>query len=96
MPQRNGGSRPWRRTVAHVLRRDGHICWICGGPNADSADHVIPVAHGGTDHPTNLRAVHHANPPHCNRYRNAHRTAGETLDRVTKLGLVDTNEDLTW
>ena len=69
MSRRNGGSHRWRQTVAYVIRRDGGICWICGQPDADSADHVIPVAQGGTDDPDNLRAAHHVNPPHCNRLR---------------------------
>jgi 5-methylcytosine-specific restriction endonuclease McrA len=86
VPQRNGGSRPWRRTVAYVLRRDGHICWICGQPGADSADHVIPVAHGGTDHPTNLRAIHHKAEPRCNLIRGDKRTPDQTRQRLANLG----------
>ena len=49
-------------------RRDGWTCQLCGGEiprrivvNDDhnlSIDHVRPVAAGGTDHPSNVRAAH--------------------------------------
>ena len=72
MPPR-GGSRQWRRTVAQVVRRDRGTCWLCGRPGADSADHILPARDGGTNHPANLRAVHHDRHPapgvSCNRIR---------------------------
>lgn len=40
-----------------ILRRDGFTCRYCGGRAPDVAlrvDHVIPVALGGSDQPTNL------------------------------------------
>lgn len=65
MPARTG--RRWREhTVPRVLRRDKGICHLCDQPGADTADHVIPAAHGGTDHLDNLKAAHH-DP--CNRLR---------------------------
>lgn len=67
MPKRTG--RPWQRLKARIIRRDGGICHICGGPGADSADHIIPHSLGGTNTPTNLAAVHHDTPPKCNRRR---------------------------
>jgi 5-methylcytosine-specific restriction protein A len=56
-----------------VLRRDGHACQLrlagCTG-TATEVDHVLPVAHGGTDEPANLRASCQS----CNRRRGPGRT----------------------
>lgn len=50
----------WRyqRKRSAILARDGGICWLCGQTGADSVDHVIPRARGGTDDDDNLRAAH--------------------------------------
>ncbi|MFE9736161.1 HNH endonuclease [Streptomyces sp. NPDC005863] len=58
-------------------RRDGWVCQLCGGEiprrlvaNDDHnlwVDHIRPVAAGGTDHPSNVRAVHRV----CGRSRGA-------------------------
>ncbi len=59
------GSR-WRKVRALVLERDGYVCWLCGLPGANSADHVLPVSRGGATHdPANLRAAHYS----CNSKR---------------------------
>ena len=63
MPKRTG--RPWQRRKARIIRRDGGICHLCGQPGADTADHLIPWSHGGTDEPANLAAAH----IDCNRRR---------------------------
>ena len=52
------GGRAWQRVRDAVLERDGRICWLCGQPGANTADHVLPIAHGGNDDPSNLRAAH--------------------------------------
>jgi 5-methylcytosine-specific restriction protein A len=58
----------WDKTQARILRRDRHICWLCGRPGADGVDHVIP----GDDHQDpNLRAVHHNVAPYCHRKKSA-------------------------
>jgi hypothetical protein len=49
-----------KRLRYEVLRRDGHTCKYCGAAAPDvklTVDHVIPVALGGTNEPTNLVAA---------------------------------------
>lgn len=49
-----------KRTRYEVLRRDNHTCRYCGAAAPDATltvDHVLPVALGGTDDPTNLVAA---------------------------------------
>lgn len=49
-----------KRTRFEVLKRDNHTCRYCGGKAPDvvlTVDHVLPVALGGTDDPTNLVAA---------------------------------------
>jgi 5-methylcytosine-specific restriction endonuclease McrA len=36
-------TRRWRTLRAQVLMEEA-TCWLCGGPNPDSVDHVIPVS----------------------------------------------------
>ncbi len=46
-----------RRLRYEILRRDGHTCRYCGASAPDvplRIDHVIPVALGGGDEPSNL------------------------------------------
>lgn len=46
-----------KRVRYEVLRRDGHACRYCGAMAPDVrlvVDHVMPVALGGTDEPSNL------------------------------------------
>lgn len=57
------GGRPWRRKRDEVLRRDGYLCKCddCVAENrlliAHEVDHIVPKAEGGTDDPSNLRAI---------------------------------------
>lgn len=66
--------------VAATLAEYGTRCHLCGGPGADSADHVIPRERGGPDTLANLRPVHHNTPPRCNR-RRQNMTMQEWKDR---------------
>jgi 5-methylcytosine-specific restriction endonuclease McrA len=58
--ERNGSTSAWRRLRRMVLVRDGRVCQMrqpgCTGV-ATTVDHVVPLALGGTDHPSNLRAA---------------------------------------
>lgn len=48
-----------QRTRFEVLRRDNHTCRYCGASAPDvklAVDHVLPVALGGSNDPTNLVA----------------------------------------
>ena len=56
----------WNTRRAMVLKRDGGVCYLCGGGGADTVDHII----AGDNHSLeNLAAVHDRNPPHCHRYK---------------------------
>lgn len=54
----------WPQRKRAVKARDKGICYICGGPGADSVDHVV----AGDDHSlTNLALAHLNTPPFCHR-----------------------------
>ena len=55
MAQIGRSSATWHKLRATILKRDGYECAYCGS-HANSVDHIIPVAHGGEDHPDNLIA----------------------------------------
>jgi hypothetical protein len=43
-----------------------NVCHICGHQGADAIDHVIALARGGSEDPTNLKPAHHDTPcPTC-------------------------------
>jgi 5-methylcytosine-specific restriction protein A len=48
-----GSSREWREIRARILA-DSPLCHHCGTAPADTVDHLISRAHGGTDAPENL------------------------------------------
>lgn len=51
------------------MRDHGRICHVCGQPNADQVDHIIPVMFGGARFdPANLAPIH-AEP--CHRIKTA-------------------------
>lgn len=48
---------------ASVMAEHGGCCHVCGQPGADQIDHVVPLAHGGTERRSNLAPIH-AEPCH--------------------------------
>ena len=57
-------ARRYRRARQRVLETSD-VCWICGQPGADTADHVVAHALGGGDEEGNLRPAHRS----CNARR---------------------------
>ena len=55
---RSYGTQAWRKLRAAVIARDRGICHLCGQPGADTAHHLVEKRHGGSDDPSNLRAIH--------------------------------------
>ena len=53
----SAGGRGWQKIRDRILRASD-VCYICGKVGADSVDHVVPKAKGGTDDPSNLRPAH--------------------------------------
>lgn len=48
-----------------VFATYGDICWLCGGGEADTIDHVIPLSNGGDDDINNLRPAHGRKSSSC-------------------------------
>jgi len=74
------GGKPVAGRWRLICERDGNVCWICGEAidltvavqhlRAGTADHVIPLALGGSDDESNLRAAHYS----CNNRRGCGRS----------------------
>jgi 5-methylcytosine-specific restriction endonuclease McrA len=91
MPVDARHTRRWREhTVPRILRRDGGICHLCGQPGAETADHLVPVDHGGSDAHPNLAAAHRR----CNRIRGT-RPIDEACAAIEPR-LVTTDSGWTW
>jgi len=71
--------RKWENIRLRVLARDNRICGICHKPGANSVDHIIPIAKGGTHDMANLRAAHLA----CNVGKGA-RTTKPAIPRKSR------------
>ena len=54
--QRKSNSAQWKKIRLRILTRDGRECYWCG-MDADTVDHIIPVAKGGLDIDDNLVAA---------------------------------------
>ena len=46
---------PWKKVSKRVLERDRNVCHYCGG-YANTVDHIVAIANGGTDDESNLVA----------------------------------------
>lgn len=55
--QRMSGRKRQERNRRILAASD--VCHICGHQGADAVDHVIPLARGGSEDPSNLRPAHH-------------------------------------
>ena len=63
-----------------MLKRDNRICYICGGENADSVDHVI---NNDDDSLENLKAVHQNVEPYCHRTKTSNEgNAAKKANRI--------------
>ncbi len=49
-------SSQWKKLRERILRRDSWTCYYCGA-EADTVDHLVPRAKGGTDDMDNLVAA---------------------------------------
>lgn len=60
-----GKARLWREVIAN----HGDHCWLCGGPGADTLDHLLPKR----DYPELMFALENLRPAHrsCNSRRGA-------------------------
>jgi 5-methylcytosine-specific restriction endonuclease McrA len=60
---RRGSGGGWAETRVAVLKRDGYACTICGSRDRLEVHHIVPAAHGGSDHLANLVARCFAHNP---------------------------------
>ena len=59
-------TRAIRRRNTQVITDGRGICHLCGHEGADAADHIVPLAKGGSDTRDNLAPAHHFEPcPTC-------------------------------
>lgn len=80
--------RPARRARAHVLA-ESRTCIVCGHGDADSTDHIVPLARGGDTSVDNQGPCHHEPCPtcgrRCNREKGTHTLAELAEQRRTSV-----------
>ena len=54
-----------QRLRKRVFDLYGDECWLCHQGGADTIDHIIPIANGGTDDLDNLRPAHGRKSASC-------------------------------
>ena len=56
--QRAIGTQEWKKLRLVVLARDGYVCYVCGGGDANQVDHIYPRSKGGAAFdPLNCAAI---------------------------------------
>jgi 5-methylcytosine-specific restriction endonuclease McrA len=55
--QGNGSTTKWRKIRLRILQRDNYVCQMCGVEEANSVDHIVPRAAGGSDEEWNLQTL---------------------------------------
>lgn len=79
-----------------VIQRDHGQCAYCGGPGADTVDHVLPRSQGGQSTWENSVAAHGSlTEPYCNSVK-ADRTPEQAGMPLLWEPFVPTRYDLTW
>jgi hypothetical protein len=63
-PKRTRGEK-LQRLRKQVFATYGDVCWLCGGGEADTIDHLIPLSDGGSDELDNLRPAHGKKSSYC-------------------------------
>lgn len=74
-PVERWGGRKAQQYVRLTLAEYGHVCWLCGLPRSNTADHVIPRSKGGAVYDLrNLAPAHRR----CNEARGNRVASGPT------------------
>ena len=78
------GRRNGRGTVNRIIARDGDECFFCRAPLDDdiTVEHLVPIAHGGPNHISNLFLAHSA----CNQMA-GHMSAPEKIAVAIKASM---------
>jgi hypothetical protein len=81
-----------------IIERDGHKCFYCESVDVLTIDHIVPVAHGGSDTASNLITCCHSCNSKKNKKRLLPRFENEVLDVVTKRNIkfgIDNTHDMS-